>query len=210
MSVFTLLLKGGMLMYALLLISVAVVSIVIQKYRQLARTRQANRKIQSALGQQDKADNIRAVLRIYGESSPLGMMLTKLFNSGSEDLGLIKESMESTANLELHRLEKGMGWLSTFAAIAPLIGFLGTVIGMVKVFMNIQGQSQNGVDINILAGGIWEALLTTIGGLIVGIIAIIFYNDLVLAMENIAKDMQDHAIEYILKFEKIRQTTKKP
>jgi biopolymer transport protein ExbB len=206
MSVFSLMLKGGMLMYVLLVISVAAIAIVVEKYRQLARVRKANRKIQSALGQQDKAENIRAVLRIYGDSCPLGMMLGKLFNSKSEDLTLIKESMESTANLELHKLEKGMGWLSTFAAIAPLIGFLGTVIGMVRVFMNIQGQSQNGVDINILAGGIWEALLTTIGGLVVGIVTIIFYNDLVLAMENIAKDMQDHAIEYILKFERIHAT----
>ena len=67
-----------------------------------------------------------------------------------------------------------MGWLSTFAAIAPLIGFLGTVIGMVNVFMKIQAASQSGVDISMLAGGIWVALLTTVGGLIVGIATIIF------------------------------------
>jgi len=98
-----------------------------------------------------------------------------------------------------------MGWLSTFAAIAPLIGFLGTVIGMVKVFMNIQGNSQSGVDISMLAGGIWEALLTTIGGLIVGIVVIIFYNDLVQYLENIVKDMQDSAVEYTIKYQNIRQ-----
>jgi biopolymer transport protein ExbB len=87
-------------------------------------------------------------------------------------------------------------------AIAPLIGFLGTVIGMVRVFMNIQGQSQNGIDINILAGGIWEALLTTIGGLVVGIVAIILYNDLVVNLENIAKEMQEQAIEYVIRYQK--------
>jgi biopolymer transport protein ExbB len=81
---------------------------------------------------------------------------------------------------------------------------------MVRVFMNIQGQSQSGVDISMLAGGIWVALLTTIGGLIVGIVTIIFYNDLVQNLENIVKDMQDTAIEYIIKVENLKQGITKP
>ncbi|HNZ06261.1 MAG TPA: MotA/TolQ/ExbB proton channel family protein [Candidatus Cloacimonadota bacterium] len=205
MTVFSLFLRGGILMYVLLLLSVAVIAIVIEKYRLLRSVRNSNRKIQSSLHQQDKLDNVRAILRVYGSNSPLGAMLNKLYNSNSKDIALIKESMESTANHELHKLERGMGWLSTFAAIAPLIGFLGTVIGMVRVFMNIQGQSQNGIDINILAGGIWEALLTTIGGLVVGIVAIILYNDLVVNLENIAKEMQEQAIEYVIRYQKTEE-----
>lgn len=201
MSLLNLFTRGGVLMYILLLISIAVLAIVIDKYRALARVRKANAKLQASLSQQTKLDNIRAVLQLQGQSSPLGLMLGKLFNSPTQDLELVKSSMESTANLELHKLESGMGWLSTFAAIAPLIGFLGTVIGMVRVFMNIQGQEQNMVDINLLAGGIWEALLTTIGGLIVGIVAIVFYNDLVQNMENTAKDMQYSAIENLIKMQ---------
>ena len=129
-------------------------------------------------------------------------MLDKLYNSQTDDFRLIENSMESTANLELRKLEKGMGWLATLSAIAPLIGFLGTVMGMVSVFMNIQGQGQNSVDINTLAGGIWEALLTTVGGLVVGIPAIIFHNDLVEHMTNIAKDMQNQAIEHEIRYKK--------
>jgi len=205
MTVFSLFLRGGILMYVLLLLSVAVIAIVIEKYRLLRSVRQANHKIQSSLHQQDKLDNVRAILRVYGGNSPLGAMLNKLYNADTKDLNLIKESMESTANTELHKLERGMGWLSTFAAVAPLIGFLGTVIGMVRVFMNIQGQSQNGIDINILAGGIWEALLTTIGGLVVGIVAIILYNDLVQNLENIAKEMQEQSIEYVIRYQKTEE-----
>jgi biopolymer transport protein ExbB len=67
------------------------------------------------------------------------------------------------------------------------------------VFMSIQAHSSAGVDISILAGGIWEALLTTIGGLVVGIIAIIFYNDLIQKLENIVKDMQESGIEYTIR-----------
>jgi len=192
-------------MYVLMVISVIAIGIVIEKYRQLKKVKAANLKLQTSLKQQDKLDNMRSVLKIHGEQSPLGQMLDKLFNSKTDNPELINQSMESAANMQLHELERGMGWLSTFAAIAPLIGFLGTVIGMVKVFMNIQGNSQSGVDISMLAGGIWEALLTTIGGLIVGIVVIIFYNDLVQYLENIVKDMQDSAVEYTIKYQNIRQ-----
>lgn len=202
MSIFSLFLRGGILMYVLLLLSIGVIAIVIEKYRNIRVARRANDKIVHSLAQQEKLDNVKAILRVYGANSPLGVMLDRLYNSENTELELIKESMESAAEAEIMKLEKGMGWLSTFAAIAPLIGFLGTVIGMVRVFMNIQGQSQNGIDINILAGGIWEALLTTIGGLVVGIVAIIFYNDLVQNLENIAKEMQEKAIGYVIRYQK--------
>lgn len=202
MTILNLFLRGGILMYVLVLISIAVVAIVIQKYRHLAQVRRTNAKLRSSLLQTDSPDQIREVLLNQGKTSMLGLMLDKLYNAETKELDLIQSSMESTANMELHKLEKGMGWLSTFAAVAPLIGFLGTVTGMVRVFMNIQGQGQNSVDINILAGGIWEALLTTIGGLIVGIVAIVFYNDIVQNMENVAKEMQNYEIENVIMFRK--------
>lgn len=204
MTILNLMLRGGVLMYILVLISIAALAIIIEKYRSFQATRKSNEKLRISLAQQDKAENIRAVLRIHGQSSPLGLMLDRLYNAHTSDDSLIQQSMESTANIAIHRLEKGMGWLSTFAAIAPLIGFLGTVTGMVKVFMNIQGQNQNSVDISLLAGGIWEALLTTIGGLVVGILTIVFYNDLVQNLENIAKEMQNNAIEHMLRHQKTK------
>ncbi|NLN85818.1 MAG: MotA/TolQ/ExbB proton channel family protein [Candidatus Cloacimonetes bacterium] len=196
-------------MYVLVIISIAVVAIVVEKYRQVTRVKKANEKLQYYLSQQEKLDNIRAVLRIHGLNSPLGMMLDKLYNAQTDDARMIENSMESTANMELGKLEKGMGWLATLSAIAPLVGFLGTVTGMVSVFMNIQGQGQNSVDINILAGGIWQALLTTVGGLVVGIPAIIFHNDLIQHMENIAKDMQHQGIEHQIRFQKAREAEEK-
>lgn len=203
-----LLLRGGILMYVLVLVSVAVLAIVLEKYRQVSRVRKANEKLSHYLAQQDKLENVRAVLRIHGLGSPLGIMLDKLYNAHTQDPRLLENSMESAANMELHKLEKGMGWLATLSAIAPLIGFLGTVMGMVSVFMNIQGQGQNSVDINTLAGGIWQALLTTVGGLVVGIPAIILHNDLVQHMENIAKEMQSQAIEHEIRFQKIGEQPK--
>lgn len=187
-------------MYVLFLLSIAVLAIVVEKYRRIAQVRKANAKLRLMLEQQEKQESVRAILKVQGQDSPLGVMLDKLYNHQGDDVELALKSMESTANMELHKLEKGMGWLSTFSAIAPLIGFLGTVLGMVNVFMNIQGQGQNSVDINMLAGGIWEALLTTVGGLIVGIVAIVFYNDIVQNLENIAKELQNEAVAYEIRF----------
>lgn len=205
MSVFSMFLRGGSLMFVLLLISIMAVGIIIEKYRQLVRVKKANQALRSSLQQQNSLDEYRSTLDSQGKDSPLGAMLGKLFHSSTRDLDLINQSMESTANLQLHELERGLGWLSTFAAIAPLIGFLGTVLGMVRVFMKIQTHSQTTVDISMLAGGIWEALLTTIGGLVVGIAVIIFYNDLVQYLENIVKDMQDSAVEYIIKYQNLTE-----
>ncbi len=199
MSLLSLLLRGGILMYVLLLISIAVIGIVIEKYRQLAKVKRANQKLTAALKDQNTQASLLSTLAAHQQGSSLGVMLDKLFNAETDDHELISQSMESAANIELHHLEKGMGWLSTFAATAPLIGFLGTVVGMVRVFMSIQAHSSAGVDISILAGGIWEALLTTIGGLIVGIVAIIFYNDLIQKLESILKDMQESGIEYTIR-----------
>jgi biopolymer transport protein ExbB len=191
----------------LLAISVVIIAIVIEKYYQIHNVRKANEKLSFYLAQQDKPENIRAILRIHGQNSPLGLMLDKLYNAQTNDMELIQESMEAIGNRELHRLEKGMDWLSSLSAIAPLVGFLGTVIGMVQVFMNIQGQGQSTVDINMLAGGIWVALLTTVGGLIVGIPAIIFYNNLVQKLEDLAKDMQHEVIEQEIKYRKMLERT---
>ncbi|MCB5258595.1 MAG: MotA/TolQ/ExbB proton channel family protein [Candidatus Cloacimonetes bacterium] len=207
MSLLDFIISGGFLMYVLLAISVVIIAIVIEKYYQIHNVRKANEKLSFYLAQQDKPENIRAILRIHGQNSPLGLMLDKLYNAQTNDMELIQESMEAIGNRELHRLEKGMDWLSSLSAIAPLVGFLGTVIGMVQVFMNIQGQGQSTVDINMLAGGIWVALLTTVGGLIVGIPAIIFYNNLVQKLEDLAKDMQHEVIEQEIKYRKMLERT---
>jgi len=197
MSILELMLQGGILMYVLLLISIAVMGIVIEKYRQLAKANKANRALLAGLDGHN-GEQLKQLVEEYTPSSPIARMLAKVLGSNTMDKDILTQSLESAANFELHMLERGMAWLSTFAAIAPLIGFLGTVIGMVRVFMNIQHQSSAGIDINILAGGIWVALLTTIGGLIVGIISIVFYNDIVNRLESILHDMQDSASNFLV------------
>ncbi len=83
--------------------------------------------------------------------------------------------IETVSRQELERLESGLGTMATIAAVAPLLGFFGTVTGMVRAFMQIQNLG-GAVNASVLAGGIWEALITTVGGLVVGIPALLIYN----------------------------------
>jgi len=147
-------------------------------------------------------EDMNSVIKNNTSVSPLSTVLTKALSIVGEDYSIVKDSIETTANLAIYKMERGLGWLSTIAAVAPLIGFLGTVTGMVRVFINIAMHSQQGIDITLLANGIWEALLTTVGGLIVGIIAIIFYNDLVSHTENNTKLLQEQIDDFMLRLHK--------
>ncbi|MDZ7316380.1 MAG: MotA/TolQ/ExbB proton channel family protein [candidate division KSB1 bacterium] len=106
----------------------------------------------------------------------------------------IKDAIESAAQTEVYLLEKNLGVLGTIAAVAPLIGFLGTVTGMIKAFMQVQSLGGN-VDAGVLAGGIWEALITTAAGLVVGIPSLIFYNWLQSKVEHHVFEMQQSSTE---------------
>jgi biopolymer transport protein ExbB len=103
--------------------------------------------------------------------------------------------MENAANVEIARLEKGLSGMSTIASAAPMIGFLGTVIGMVKAFWEMANAGNN-IDISLLSGGIYEAMITTVGGLIVGIIALFGYNYLVTRVDKIANEMESFIQEF--------------
>jgi biopolymer transport protein ExbB len=163
-----------------------------------------HKKMTSWIKQNSTVDEIHASLALNTAECPLSDVLSKAKSLAGEDYALIKESTEAAANLSIHKLENGLGWISTISAVAPLVGFLGTVTGMVRVFINIAAHSQQGIDISMLASGIWEALLTTVGGLVIGIPALIFYNDLVSHIENNAKFLQSQIDDYMVKLHKTK------
>ena len=108
----------------------------------------------------------------------------------------IQSAVENTGNIEVSRLEKGLPILATIAGGAPMIGFLGTVLGMVKAFFNMS-KAGNNIDITLLSDGIYTAMLTTVGGLIVGIIAYFGYNWLTSKVSNLVYKMESSSMEFI-------------
>lgn len=186
---------GGLLMWPILVCSVISLAIIIERFWSLQQKRIAPKHLVTQVWQWAKVghlDNRRIQnLRI---SSPLGRILAAGLVNRAHEREVMKESIEEIGRQVAHSLDRFLNTLGTIASITPLLGLLGTVIGMIKVFAVI---TTHGVgDASILAGGISEALLTTAAGLSVAIPTLMFHryfrgkvNDLVMTMEQEALKM---------------------
>ncbi|MDR1791938.1 MAG: MotA/TolQ/ExbB proton channel family protein [Bacteroidales bacterium] len=128
--------------------------------------------------------------------TPMARMIEKGLLRLGKPLSDINESISNVGQMEISRLEKGMGTISTFSAIAPMLGFLGTVIGMIVAFHEMANAGNN-LEISDLAGGIYTALITTVTGLIVGIVGYVCYNVLVSRITRVAGLLEQRASEFM-------------
>ena len=108
----------------------------------------------------------------------------------------IQTAIENTGNLEIAIMEKRLPVLATIAGGAPMIGFLGTVTGMVEAFWQMSNAGGN-IDISLLSGGIYEAMITTVGGLVVGIIALFAYNYLVAKVDSVVNEIEAKSLTFM-------------
>ena len=126
---------------------------------------------------------------------------SKMVDKGVSRIGKpmqdIKASVENVGKLEISRLENNVSALATISGIAPMIGFLGTVLGMIKVFYDLKNTGIKANFLESLSGGIMMAMVTTVAGLIVGILAYFFYNFLVSRVSRVVQNMEAHSIEFI-------------
>lgn len=126
--------------------------------------------------------------------------LARILKAGIKRLGRpildIEDAIKNAGKKEIYHLENRMDWLATIAGVAPLLGFLGTVTGMIEAFQQIQSLQGN-VNPSVLAGGIWQALLTTAFGLGVGIMAIGFYNYLLAKINRMMFELENSSTEFI-------------
>lgn len=182
--------RGGILMYVLLLSSIVTIAVIIERLTIVLKARKSDESFTNNFQSFTNTKEIQTYLNNTTKNSPLITSLKDGVNSLQFGEKEATKVIENRAKLELRKLEKHSDILSTMAAISPMIGFLGTATGMVKVFMNI-GNSKGGIDISMLANGIWEAMLTTIGGLIVGIIAIVFYNYIIAVIDDISSNIEE-------------------
>ena len=176
MSLFQIVVKGGIIMVPILLCSIIALAILIERLIVLRKIRIKTGtfvlQVKNLLLQNHRSEAISLCKKTPG---PIAGITKAGLEKAHRPRVEIKEAIESAGKTEIYLLEKNLGVLGTIAAIAPLIGFLGTVTGMIRAFMQVQTHGGN-VDASVLAGGIWEALITTAAGLTVGIPALIFYN----------------------------------
>ena len=141
--------------------------------------------------------NIRAAIDMCRRSNtPIARMVEKGIERLGRPMGDIQNAIENVANLEVSRLENGLPFLATIAGGAPMIGFLGTVMGMVQTFMDMSAAGGT-VDMALLSGGMYVAMITTVGGLLVGIPAYFGYNYLVAAIEKLVFRMEANSIAFM-------------
>ncbi len=141
-----------------------------------------------------KLDSAMALCK--GTDSPLARMIEKGLTRIGKPLNDISTAIENTGQLEVQRLEKKLSSLATISGIAPMIGFLGTVTGMVSAF-HAMASNPNNLEISMLASGIYTAMITTVGGLIVGIIAFVLYNVLVSKISQLVNMLEAKSTEFM-------------
>ncbi len=189
--------KGGILMIAIGICSILGIAVVVERLVALRRmrinTRQFVLQIQNLIIKGRLEDALLLSKKTPGPIAKITKAAIEKHNRPREE---IREAIEAAGKIEIYHLEKNLGILATVAAVSPLIGFLGTVTGMIRAFMEIQARGGN-VDANVLAGGIWEALITTAAGLSVGIPALIFYNWLVGKVERFVFEMEESSREIL-------------
>jgi biopolymer transport protein ExbB len=197
MELFSIFLKGGIIMWFILACSIIGLTVIIDRYIVI---RKAKINVPAFMvrirGMLKKKDISGAISYCMEEKSPVANIIRKGLTKYKLGHERVKEAIENAGRQEISKLEKGLAVLASISGIAPLLGFLGTVTGMITAFMTIEdlAGSANPAD---LAGGIWEALLTTAFGLMVGIPALAFYNYFIGAVKKLVGDMETVANDVV-------------
>lgn len=191
--------KGGPLMYLIILCSIVALAVVIERLYHLHRAKIDSEKFMESISNTLRRNRIMDAINLCEKTpGPIAHIVKAGILKHDRSRGEIKEAIEDAGIYEVPRLEKNLGALATIAHISPLLGLLGTVTGMVRAFQVIQEKAAmlHLVSPGDLAGGIWEALITTAAGLIVAIPTFVAYNYLVsrvkwfiLEMERTATDL---------------------
>lgn len=195
-NVLELVTAGGWLMVLILLCSVVALAICIERLYTLNPRKIAPPHLLATVWKQLKAGELDSNrLRQLRQSSPLGRILAAGLSNAGHGRDVMKESIQEAASHVIHELERYLNTLGTIAAIAPLLGLLGTVVGMIKVFAEIMAQGTG--NASALAGGISEALITTAAGLVVAIPALAMHRYLSGRIDAIVINLEQESIKLV-------------
>jgi biopolymer transport protein ExbB len=194
---FSILVEGGWLMIPITLLSFVAMYVIAERWRSLNAMQVDERRFLSMVEDLLRQGNTNAAVQYCDE---IDKPLSRIMKQGVIRLGRplidVEEAIKNAGRKETYLMEKRMDWLATIAGVAPLLGFLGTVTGMIDAFMQIQGLQGN-VNPSVLAGGIWEALITTAWGLLVGIIAFGAYNYLLAKINRLVFQLEMASTDFV-------------
>jgi biopolymer transport protein ExbB len=197
LSLWEMTLKGGWIMLILGIFSLIAVYIFIERFITINKAAKSDNNFMESIRnsmKEGKLGEARAICQ--GTNTPLSRMIDKGISRIGKPLNDIQTAVENVGNLEVSNLEKGVALLAMIAGAGPMLGFLGTVIGMIRAFYQMS-MAGNNLEIATLSEGIYQAMVTTVGGLIVGIIAFIFYNILVAQIDKVVNMLEAKSVEFM-------------
>ncbi len=196
-SIIDLAVAGGWVMIPIALLSVAAVYLFIERLLVINKANQDPEPFMARVKEMVLRGDINGARMVCSQNeTPIARMIEKGIARIGTPLKTIEGSIENVAKIEIFKLEKNISVLATIAGVAPMIGFFGTVIGMVEAFMAI-AQEEGSISPKLLSSGIYTAMITTVAGLFVGIIAYLAYNFLVTRVQKIIHKMEYTSVDFI-------------
>lgn len=197
LSIWNLCVEGGWIMIPIALLALVCIYILIERAIVIRKATRTDDTFMKRIRDYIHEGEIESALNLCRSNpTPMGRLIAKGISRIGRPMNDVLVAIENTGNLEVADLSKGLPWLATTAAGAPMLGFLGTVVGMVQAFYSIAA-SGNAAQIGTFAGGIYTALTTTVAGLIVGIGALFAYNYLVARINKVMKLMEARTMEFM-------------
>lgn len=197
LSVWELCLEGGFIMIPLAILAIISLYVFIERAVVIRKASKEDASFMQRIRGYIHDGEIETAQNLCDRTdTPYARLISKGISRIGRPMNDVLVAIENTGNLEVAALGKGLPWLATTAAGAPMLGFLGTVIGMVQAFYNLASAGSS-ANIDVLAGGIYEALVTTVAGLIVGVIALFAYNYLVARINGVMTRMEGNTMEFM-------------
>lgn len=196
LSLMDLLVKGGPIMIPIGLLSILALFIFFERWFAVKKASRQDKNFMNSIRDFMHTGNIEAATALCRNTdTPTARMVEKGIRRIGKPIPEIESSLEAVGKVEVARLEKGVGILGTIAAIAPMFGFLGTIFGVIKIFYNIA--LADNISIGLIAGGLYEKMITSAAGLLIGIMAFIFHHILLMMIDRSISRMEVQAIDFI-------------
>ena len=189
---------GGWLMWVLVALAAVMIFIFVERFIAIRRATRVDNNFMNRIRDYILEGNINAAIDLCRRTdSPVARMIEKGIERIGRPMGDIQTAIENVANVEVAKLEAGLPWLASISGGAPMIGFLGTVVGMVQVFIDMSANQSGAIELSQLSAGMYVAMVTTVGGLIVGIPSYFAHNYLVARIEKLVFRMEASTIAFM-------------
>jgi len=195
-TILDLLMKGGIIMIPIVLLSIISFYIFIERIVYISRTASIQQGLVAAISNEVQNGNSKnALMHARNNQSAIGRILESGLEKIGKTQGEVERNIETTTNLEITKMEKNTGYLGIIASVAPMLGFIGTIAGVIKIFYNIS--LADNISIGIIAGGLYQKMICSGAGLIVGVLAYAAYHYIQMRIDRYLIKLQESLIQFL-------------